>query len=202
MKVALLTANIGDFDEVLSVPNQSVPYDYFLYTENNLPVPLSEQNNRMKSKFIKFQPHKFLPGYDVFIWVDGRVQINTGTFVEDCLKQLSNNDIVISRHPERETTGQEYDFIIEWQRKGNKYLLSRYDQDAIIAERKIVGDDTELMAGYFFVWRNNELNKKIFNSIWNFLINYNSFDQCFLSYQSKYMNRVIYQPDITLLKHK
>ena len=64
MRIALLTANIGGIDKVVEPTKQNIPFDYFCYTENNLPFPLPNLSNRMKGKYLKMLTHRFLPNYD------------------------------------------------------------------------------------------------------------------------------------------
>lgn len=175
MKIALVTANIGNIDTVIPPVGQSVPYDYFCYTEENLPYSLGCFDNRMKSKWLKFNMHNYLKGYDRYVWIDGRVRITSPTFIED-LKE----DFCINRHPLRATIKQEYDFMLDLMINKNKYLNSRYNISDIREEQKIFGSDWPLyMCGVFSYVKGKEF---VINNTWEKTLLYSPFDQGIMSF--------------------
>lgn len=186
MKVALLTANVGGIDNVPPVPEQSVPYDYFCYTEKNLPFPLHNLDSRLKGKYCKINTHRFLK-HDIFIWIDGRIEITSPDFVKTMVEWLQNKDVVISRHQYRHNVYEEIHWIQEMMRNGNKYLLERYAHEPFNEELKFYSGqgmpvDYPLFAcGVFARWNNPKVNW-VFRDWWLMCLEYSNFDQSQFSY--------------------
>lgn len=180
MKIALIQINIADFDAVKPIPDQSVHYDYFLYTEKNLPFPLSSLSNRGKVTYLKLQHYRFLPGYDIFIYIDGRAEVISPDFVKDIAHK--SGDIVITKHPQRETIKEEYDFIFQYmaqpESKAGQYLNSRYDYEALKQEANILSGNQPLYACGVFSWKVTDYMKLFFNKWWQMTVQYSGFDQC------------------------
>lgn len=189
-KVCIIQCNIGNFDTVAVVPEQSCPYDYFLFTENNLPYPLPDLSNRVKSRFIKFQMHKFLQGYDAYIYLDGRIEVTSEHFVIDMIGKLSSADIVITKHPDRNTVKEEIEFILHWlshpESKAGGYLLSRYRKEDIELQKTLINENLPLYACGVFAWRPGFLN--YFFDLWFEMTLRYGFDQCLFSHVFKGRN--------------
>lgn len=186
MKIALITANIGNFDQIKGIPRQTIDVDYYCYFDNNLPFPLPNLNNRLKSKYVKIQTHRFLPNYDAYIWIDGRVEITADVFCEEMIKGLGDNDVAIFDHPERSTVNEEMGYMQEQFRLGNHYLLSRYGNQDMKAEdifyqREGMGK-YPLFACTIFARKNNEKVNAAFNEWWRRCIEFSYFDQTMFTY--------------------
>lgn len=125
MKVALVTAVIGDIDTIKPVPEQTVLNDRLLFTE---PFYGTQQYNpRIQALFYKTQLHQCGDkDYDYYIWIDGKIQVTSPDFVQQCIDQLSANDIGILKHHERNCIYHEVDHIEHCISKGNQYLTPRY----------------------------------------------------------------------------
>lgn len=140
MKIAVITANIGGFDTVKSIPKQTIEFDRYYYTEEDLPVPMHTQDARMKAKLMKICPHWFLPDYDVYVWIDGNVQVKSKFFIEYMINTLQGNDIAISKHPSRSDIYHEAAFICDSIKSGSKYLSDRYSIESIQKEIQSIGE--------------------------------------------------------------
>lgn len=186
MRIAVITANIGGIDEVIPMVDQSVSCDYFLFTENNLPYPLVSLDSRMRGKYLKINTHRFL-SHDVFIWIDGRVEITSPFFVEMMIQKLKGNDVVISKHEYRHNVYEEITWIQDMMKGGNEYLLSRYshepfDDELEFYRREGLPQDFPLyMCGIFARWNNEKVNK-VFRDWWIGNLEYSCFDQAYFSY--------------------
>lgn len=178
MNPCLLTANIGGIDIIKPVPPQSVLYDYKCYIE--APLPLHELNSRMKSRFIKMQHSRFLIN-DIFIWIDGRAEITAPDFVEDMVKRLDHCDMVITKHPQRKTVGEEYEFMLDLMSNGNKYLNGRYDIDVIKKESQIIDWALPLYACGVFAYKATDKMRSFMNAWFFKTIEYSAWEQCWLS---------------------
>ena len=120
MKIAILTANVGGIDNVIppvpqrvgnivdwtnkSVDDASVTRDsqvtcdYHYFTEDNLPYPLPNLSSRLQGKYLKILSHRFLPTYDVYVWMDGKVELTDGKFVAGIVEKLRCCEVVVGRH--------------------------------------------------------------------------------------------------------
>lgn len=194
MKVAILTASIGGIDEIKGIPKQSIDVDYYPYFDNNLPFPLPNLNDRMKSKYLKIQTHRFLSGYDAYIWIDGRVEITADVFCEQMINHLGESDVGIFPHTERAMVYREYEFILDQIKQGNPYLTTRYANQAIDNEYQWVKDEMMdkglLNSCNVFIRRNSPAVNAAFNEWWARCIEFSNFDQCMFSCTVRYLSRV------------
>jgi len=120
MTTALVTAIIGGIDEVKPVPEQTVPFTRYLFTE-----PLDGNNPRQQALYYKTQIHKTCEA-DLYIWIDGKVQITSPDFIKQCVDALGFGNISILKHHERNCIYKEVDHIEMCISKGNPYLTPRY----------------------------------------------------------------------------
>lgn len=187
LKIAVMTANIGGIDPTFGIPKQNIEVDYFCYYENNLPFPLPNLNNRLKSKYVKTQAHRFLPGYDAYIWIDGRVKVNGNNFAEEFIRQLENYHLVVYKHRERKNVYEEIEYIINQMNRGNKYLLERYGNQELVKEvlfYKEMGmpNDYPLFTGGFFARWNSDIINNCFDEWWRRILEFSLFDQTMFSF--------------------
>ncbi len=136
MKIAVVTAIFGGKDTQKPFAAQSVPCDYFCFTEANSPVPLPNLPDRLKAKYFKLQMHRVLPGYDAYVWIDGNVEVTSADFVKVMTDDLSG--IRIQKHHERQTIGEEIDFIMK---SDNVYLTTRYGAQPLKQEYEFYLND-------------------------------------------------------------
>lgn len=87
-RIAVYTSIFGGYDSVLEPLYVSDLCDYYIITDQDLPVDsawkkisvehipgFSEMDNYHKAKFCKLMPHVLFHEYEQSIWVDGNVQI-------------------------------------------------------------------------------------------------------------------------------
>ncbi len=178
MSIAVVTANFGKFDSVKEIPQQDVEFDRYYYTEDNSPFPFHTIDNRLKAKVYKMMPHRALDEYEIFIWVDGNIQIKSKHFLSKILDTMLTADIAISHHPARETIYEEADFICKEIDKGNKYLTSRYTKESIQKEIEVIGPDTRgLYWNGLFARRNTAKSNQAFDEWFMRNVLYSNFDQ-------------------------
>ena len=186
-KIAIITANIGGVDPILGIPKQSVEADYFYYDETNLPFPLTNLSNRLKARYLKSQTHRFLPDYDMYIWLDGRVKVEGNNFAQSFLEQIEGRDLAIYKHFERDNVYQEMDYINNEMLKGSQYLLTRYAnqqvmKEALFYKEKGLPNDFPLFMGGFFARRNNKKTNDCFDEWWRRIVEFSYSDQTMLSH--------------------
>lgn len=185
MKIALITANIGNFDPVtIPVKQLGAQVDYYCYTENNLPSPLPHLNNRLKGKYIKMMTHRFLPDYDYYVWADSNAYIHSDFFALDMVEK--GWDVSICKHHERKDVYEEIDYILENMNSGSEYLLKRYKDEPWYEEYEFYLQsgmpDIPLYACKFFARRNVPRVNKAFEEWWMKTLEYSNFDQTMFSW--------------------
>ena len=187
MKIALLTANIGNIDEIRAPVKQRKKYDFFYFTENTLPFPLPNLDNRMKGKYFKTQAHKFLD-HDIFIWIDGSRQVKDGTFIDWVIESLTDDiDIMIALHSERKNVYEEIEYVQAMIKNGSQYLLNRYANQPFDAEYNFYRKEglpaswPLFQCSFFARWNSAQMND-IFDQWWDMILRYTNFDQTQFSY--------------------
>src|SRR6478609_8274236 len=187
-RVAIVTANIGGIDEIFPPIKQFHEYELCYFTENTLPFPLPHLNNRMKGKYFKTQAHRFLD-HDVFIWIDSSIEVISPNFIEICLANLEEHDVVITRHEQRKNVYEELEYIIGKMKAGDKYLLKRYAKEPFYKEydhykQSGLPKTIPLFNCFFFARHNNAQMNAMFDEWWNEILCYSNFDQTAFSYVS------------------
>lgn len=129
MKIAVITAIFGDMEQPKPFVEQSVPCDRIVITEANSPFPLPNLPPRLQAKYFKLQPHRVWPEYDVFVWIDGNIEVKSPDFVKVMTENL--NGIRIQKHHERQTIGEEIKHILASE---NPYVTTRYSKQPLKEE--------------------------------------------------------------------
>ena len=188
MKIAVLTAIFGGKDTPKPFPAQSVPCDYFCFTEENTPVPLPNLPDRLKAKYFKLQAHRVLPGYDAYVWIDGNIEVKSSEFVAKMVECFEYDEIAIQRHHERKTIGEEIDFIAASE---NPYLTTRYSREMLQDEYKFylksgMPAHAPLYSCNIFAWDNSDYQHPspadFFDEWWNLALAWTWFDQSAFSF--------------------
>lgn len=184
MRIAVITANIGGFDQCNEMPPQDIPFDRYYINDTNCPYPAHKIDNRLKAKIFKIIAHKVWPAYDVYVWIDGNIRVKAGNFISRIVEQLEGADVVISNHAERSSVYEEADFILKELKKGHKYLKARYCGETIKKEVESYGEGLQGLywCGCFARLNSDKVNKAfddwfIDNTIWS------NFDQNSFVYQ-------------------
>jgi len=123
MKVAVVTASVG-VNELREPPILFKDVDFYAFVDEdkldidgvwrrNKFVNFSSDpiyRNRRNAKIYKVLPHLFIPCYDYYVWIDSThyVAIDPHQIID---KFLSNSDIGLFQHPERNCVYQEAQII-------------------------------------------------------------------------------------------
>ena len=171
MTIRQVTAILGNMDQPKTIPPQTVDFKRTLITGDG---------TRMDALFYKQQPH-WIWTDDIFIWIDGKVQVDSPKFIEHCIASLGEGDLAIMKHKDRSCVYEEYDYIISELRTGNKYLSARYDYLEMNLQRQVVKEmgypkNNGLHDCCVMVMRNNDQAKNVFN-YWYRFSNMKWFDQ-------------------------
>lgn len=186
MKIAVLTANLGSFDNLIGMMNQNIDADYHVFTDTNFP-PITGLTPRLQYRIPKLFGWEMVPDYDIYIWLDGSMSLQYKDSVQWLLEQLGDADMAVFAHPWRWTIEEEVNHIEEKLKEGNKYITSRYQNGLhkemfeIIKEDKSYLDNM-LFASNVFVYRNNEKVQEMMKSWWYYQSRYFTCDQVAMPY--------------------
>jgi hypothetical protein len=186
MKIAVVTAIFGGMDTPKPFPEQSIKCDYFCFTEENSPFPLSNLPDRLKAKYFKLQAHRVLPGYDYYVWIDGNIEVKSPDFVKKMV-DAAKYGIAIQKHHERETIAEEIDFILKSE---NIYLTIRYGVQPLQEEYEYylsneMSPDAPLYSCNIFAWGNDTDywgTPSFFDEWWKLVLLWSWFDQSAFSF--------------------
>ena len=100
MKKVIYTAIFGDYDHLPEPEYMPAGFDFICFTDTDIEsnvwdvrkvLPIYEDSTRNARKY-KILPHKFLPEYDLSIWMDGN-QHCVGDFNDLIVKYLEDVNI-------------------------------------------------------------------------------------------------------------
>lgn len=182
MRVAVITANLGDFDPPVEWVEQSIPVDMFRLDDSNFPPRTNSMTPRLQARIPKMFGWQLRPGYDFYMWVDASCSMLHGDSAKWFLGQCEGYDCAFFLHPDRKTIREEADFIKSKIEEGNRYLSSRYAGEfldeqvgAIEADTSYVDD--RLYATTAFVYRNTHLVRQMLKEWFYHICRYHSVDQ-------------------------
>lgn len=186
MKIAVITAIFGRMESEKPFAPQSVPCDRFVFTEANTPIPLPNLPPRLQAKYFKLQANRipFSSHYDVFVWIDGNIEVTSPDFVKEMVERLKpgGERVKIQKHHERQTIGEEIDFILS---SKNEYLTTRYGKQPLQAEYGYylscgMPADAPLYSCNIFAYHIGAA--ALLNHWWTLVLQWSWFDQSAFSY--------------------
>ncbi len=192
MKAAVISANFGGFEAPVEHPPQTIPVDFYHFTEEQYPLRDKALTPRLQARILKMFGWQFAPDYEAYIWVDSSCALTSPESAQLFLDQLEGHDVVVFKHPNRNTIQAEADFLKErlvLEKSGQKqpYVLPRYQNELIdeqLAEIKADKDfsDENLYASTAFVYRNTPEVQDMLKEWWYHTSRYHSIDQLSLPY--------------------
>lgn len=187
MNVAVVTANLGKFDNTKDYVEQSVPYYFHCFTDYNFPPRFCSMTPRLQARLVKMFHWQMVPGYDRYIWVDSSFSLLHPDSVKWFLEQSEGVDIAVLKHPMRSSIKAEAEYIRGRVEKNCDYVISRYANELIdeqLAEINSYPDfvDNSLFASTAFVYHNNEKMKRMMKEWWYHTSRYHTVDQLALPF--------------------
>ena len=190
MRIAILSANLGNFDTPERPVKQNLPPGvdvvYHCFTDNDFP-PISGLTPRFQYRIPKLFGWEMYPGYDIYIWVDGVFSLQNPDSVKWFLEQLETSDIAVFQHPYRKNIQEEVEHIELKLKQGSKYITSRYNNglhremfEKIKKNPKYI--DMHLFTSTVFIYRNNEKVQEMMKSWWYYQSRYFTCDQIAMPY--------------------
>lgn len=188
-KILVVSANLGGVDEAVEHEFQSIPFEYYQFTDDNFPIRKAF-TPRLQSKLPKCFAYELKPHYDFYLWIDANLRLTHTDALKYLIEQLGDNDIVVLRHPRRPNIRQETRYIRKGLREKSIYLTSRYDNEFLKEQYRIVENDKDyiddlLVIGGMFMYRNTPEVHKMLKEWWYYQTRYIIQDQLSFAYVLK-----------------
>ena len=188
-KIAVISVNLGGFDNPLEHAPQSIKYDYFLFTDENFP-PRENMTARLQAKIPKCFAWQMVPGYEYYFWIDGNLSLKHPDSLNFFLDSIQGHDFVALRHNRRPNIRQETRYLRKGIRQQSIYIINRYlnewhqEQYSAIRNDKSYIDDLLLLGGVF-MYRNTPIVQQTLKQWWYHITRYLIMDQLSFSYVLK-----------------
>lgn len=188
MRIAILTANLGNFDTPTdpAIQDYPTPPTFMRWTDQNFP-PIVGLTPRLQYRIPKLFGWEMLPGFDIYIWLDGSVSLKRSDCIKWYLEQLGDNDMAFFRHPQRGTMKQEVEHIEEKLKLNHWYITPRYKnglhrEQLDMAMRDETFKDENLYASTAFIYRDSPGSREVLRGWWYLQSRYYTCDQVNLPY--------------------
>jgi sarcosine oxidase delta subunit len=187
VKVAVITANVGNFEKPAEQPKQTVACDFFHFNDQNFSLRTKALTPRLQARIAKMFGWQLAPGYDYYIWVDSSCTLTGPDSLKLFLKKAEDVDVVVFKHPNRNTIQEEADYLKYRLSINCPYITPRYKNELIdeqLAEIQADKDfvDQNLFASTGLVYKNNEKVRDMMKEWWYHTSRYHSIDQLSLPY--------------------
>jgi hypothetical protein len=190
-EIAILQANLNNFDQPQDPVKQNIPTTFHRWTDENFP-PITGLTPRLQYRIPKYFGWQMFPDYEYYIWLDGGITLLRPDCAEWYLEQLGGNDIAFFAHPQRSSIESEVNYIDDYlqRRKGTKrgqdYIISRYKnglhKEQLAEIQKYAYPDNRLFASTVFIYRNNFKVQNFMQEWWAQQARYFTCDQVALPY--------------------
>lgn len=189
MKVAIITANMGGYDRPVTHVPQSIPHNYYLFTDENFPPRSKAMTPRLQAKIPKCFGWQMVPGYDYYLWLDANYRLTHPDSLKHFLDNCRDSDVVVFRHPKRFTIWEEFRYV----RRGmhqSSFLQSRYENELLTEQYQEIHADKSfkddiLLAGGLFMYRNTPQVQSALKEWWYHISRYEIMDQLAFPYVLK-----------------
>lgn len=143
-KVIYTCINSG-YDDIVQPMQIDMDFDYICFTDDidwlrdgacgvwqfrPIPEGLSNLLPVQRQRTVKICPHRYLPEYDVSVWIDGSVTIkdHLSSWVEDNLKSDKDCSIFIPQHPVRKCIYAEANACIRMNKDKKEVISKQMDE--------------------------------------------------------------------------
>src|SRR3989338_6871246 len=191
MKIAILSANLGNFDTTVDPVEQDLPkgvseIEFHRFADENFP-PITGLTPRLQYRIPKLFGWEMFPGYDYYLWLDGSVSLQRPDCVAWFLEHCRNHDMALFKHPWRNTIKEETDHITKKLAQNNRYVTPRYKNglhQEQLAECSSDPDfkDNVLYTSTAFIYRNTKKVQETMKLWWYYQSRYFTCDQIALPY--------------------
>lgn len=191
MKVAVITANLGNFDNPVDPVKQElsakIQLTFHRFTDKDFPPRFNSMTSRLQARIVKIFGWQMMPGYDYYIWVDSSCALARPDSASWFLEQCEDVDIAVFKHPHRNTIQEEADYLKHRLSINCPYITPRYKNELIDEQLAEINadksfEDQNLFASTAFVYKNNEHIRNLMKEWWYHTSRYHSIDQLSLPY--------------------
>jgi len=199
MKKVIYTAIFGDYDVLLEPAYITPNWDYICFTDNKeitsttwkiiyLNLDLDLDNTR-KARNVKVLYYNYVNEYDLNIWIDANIKINSNLDEFVNLTTINGDDAAFMMHPDRECIYQELNTCVKY-KKDDPEILYKYKFKLLNEEKypRLNG----LIQTNVIVRYNTEQMKFISEKWWQEILNYSKRDQLSLNYILWKYNKIQY----------
>lgn len=184
-EVAIISANLGNFDKEQTVVRQTVGFDHIVYTDENFPPRSQSMSPRLQARIPKMFSWEMAPGYDYYIWVDSSCNVTNEGAIQWFIDQLGSADAAFFKHPNRNTVQEEADYLKKRLAKNCPYITPRYKGERIDDQLAVVDENAELLASTAFIYRDTIRARDLLTIWWLHTSLYHSIDQLSLPHAIK-----------------
>ena len=193
MKIAVITSSLGGFDNVEPHVEQSLPFDYYLFTDENFPPRDKVMLPRLQAKIPKCFAWQMVPNYDYYLWIDGNLTLKHEDSLKYFLDNIKGYDLVTLKHPLRRNILQELNHIEKRVRMHSNYLASRYSNELFAEQYDVIKKDKDyvddlLLIGGLFLYRNTPKVQKALKEWWYHISRFHICDQYSFVYTMRKAN--------------
>lgn len=191
MKLLIHSANLGSFDKVVPPIDQELPdgidqIDYHCFTDSDFP-PITGLTPRLQYRIPKCFGWQMYPDHDYYLWLDGSLSLVKEDSARWFLDQLGDADILVFKHPTRNSIQEESDHIEDHLQKGKPYITARYKNGLHkeqLADIQLDTDyiDDHLYASTAFLYRDSEEVRDVLRLWWLHQSRYYTCDQLAFTY--------------------
>lgn len=192
-KVVVYTCITGGYDNILEPTVVTPGVDYVCFTDNPnmksktwkfrpIPQELLTYSKVKQQRGVKILAHRYLPEYDISIWVDGAVIVRGN--INEYLKTLDfiNYCVFVPEHPARKCIYKEKDACVKIRKiKGDEIALAdkqmkRYKDEKFPENFGLVQTNVMIRS------HNDQYSKELMEKWWTELKDYSHRDQLSFNY--------------------
>jgi len=183
MKVAVISANTGNFEIPVPYVEQSIPYDFHLFTDTNFPPRVHALTPRLQARIPKMFAWQMKPGYDLYLWVDSSCSLQHKDSIQWFINHLQDKEMAVFKHPHRNNIQEEADYLKERLARKCPYITPRYEYELIDEQLAAVDPSLPLYASTAFIYRPTYYIKtQVMKEWWYHTSRFHVIDQLSLPY--------------------
>ena len=188
--ICVMSANLGNFDIPPKHVPQSVPCDFYTFTDENFRPRIKAMTPRLQAKIPKLFGWQMLAGYDYYVWLDGHGVLTSPDSIKIFYENCVDNDIVVIKHRTHSSINHEFRYMRKGITQKAEYIVARYENELMremyheIARDKDYVDDLMVLGG-MFMYRNTGAVQKMLKEWWYYVSRYAVQDQLSFAYVLK-----------------
>lgn len=187
MNVALVTANLGNFEQPSRIVGQGIRdglVHIHRFTDENFP-PRSCMHPRLQAKIPKMFAWELIPGMDLYLWIDASFTVWRPSTTQWFIDTLGDADAAFFPHTDRTSIRAEAEMLQKAVAAGDSYLCNRYRGEWVDQQLAAIPPDypdDRLYCGGAFIYRNQDNVRAALSDWWFHTSRYHVVDQLALPY--------------------